>query len=153
MNKIIHKVYINFPIKMVFSSLIDSNVWNSWFTTKCYIGKAIGERIDFFWENYGVDQLNISDGGEIIQWKEPSLFGFTWKPGESVTSVRFALSVRGRGTVVTLEESGYSDSQEDYEAFKSCSVGWGEALTLFKFYLEHGITYGSIPDSQNLEQI
>jgi hypothetical protein len=26
-----------------------------------------------------------------------------------------------------------------------CATGWGEALTLLKFYLEHGLTYGAVP--------
>jgi hypothetical protein len=26
------------------------------------------------------------------------------------------------------------------------ATGWGEALTLWKMYLEHGITYGHVPE-------
>ncbi len=31
------------------------------------------------------------------------------------------------------------------EALLSYACGWGEALTLLKFYLEYGITYGDVP--------
>ncbi len=29
--------------------------------------------------------------------------------------------------------------------FAMCASGWGEALTLLKFYLEHDVVYGSVP--------
>ena len=32
-----------------------------------------------------------------------------------------------------------------------CAAGWGEALTLLKFYLEHGVTYGEVPPATDSE--
>ena len=49
------------------------------------------------------------------------------------------------GTVVTVTESGHTASPKDLEALVECASGWGEALTLLKVYLEHGITYGEVP--------
>ena len=45
------------------------------------------------------------------------------------------------GTVVKLKEYGYEDTEEGHRRCLECATGWGEALTLLKFYVEHGITY------------
>ena len=40
-----------------------------------------------------------------------------------------------------VHEYGYPDTPEGWEQHMSCSTGWGEALTLLKFYVEHGVRY------------
>ena len=45
------------------------------------------------------------------------------------------------GTIVRLREYGYEDTPSGHQGILECAAGWGEALTLFKFYVEHGITY------------
>jgi hypothetical protein len=45
------------------------------------------------------------------------------------------------GSVVTLRETGYPDTDIAKQIMLGCATGWGEALTLLKFYLEHGIKY------------
>jgi hypothetical protein len=44
-----------------------------------------------------------------------------------------------------LVEQGYKQTTSSLQACLGCATGWGEALTLLKFYLEHGITYGTVP--------
>jgi uncharacterized protein YndB with AHSA1/START domain len=39
------------------------------------------------------------------------------------------------------ERYGYPDTPEGWEQHMSCSTGWGEALTLLKYYVEHGLRY------------
>jgi hypothetical protein len=41
------------------------------------------------------------------------------------------------GTLLILEEHGYT--AKDIKSCISCAVGWGEAMTLLKVYLEHGL--------------
>ncbi|WP_435623179.1 SRPBCC family protein [Flagellimonas sp.] len=143
--KISHKVYIPLSPEDIFSKLTNSEIWNIWFTTECSIGKKIGDEVEFIWKDFGVDHLDVKDGGKIIVWDPPHSFGFTWRPGESMTSVIFTLNAHSHGTVLELEESGYSNSKKDFKALIECAVGWGEALTLLKFYLEYGVVYGKIP--------
>ncbi len=45
------------------------------------------------------------------------------------------------GTVVSVKEHGYQDSTEGHVRCLECATGWGEALTLLKFYVEHGLRY------------
>ena len=40
-----------------------------------------------------------------------------------------------------LREHGYPDTPEGMAGLMSCATGWGEALTLLKFYVEHGLRY------------
>ena len=145
MNRISHRVYVNKPLPEVFDSLADGKVWNAWFTTDCSIGSKPGDPVKFVWKDFGIDHESISDQGRIVEFKRPTRLSFTWSPGASVTTVTFSLSPRGEGTIVTLEDRGYTNSAADHQAYAGCSTGWGEALTLFKFYLEHKVTYGAIP--------
>lgn len=47
----------------------------------------------------------------------------------------------GNDTRVELIDSGYPDTPEGRHALMDCACGWGEALTLVKFFVEHGVTY------------
>lgn len=40
-----------------------------------------------------------------------------------------------------LKEVGYSNSDKDIKTCINCAVGWGEAMTLLKIYLEEGVVY------------
>ncbi|MDH4103907.1 MAG: hypothetical protein OEW52_10200 [Thermoleophilia bacterium] len=51
------------------------------------------------------------------------------------------LAEHDEGTVVRLHEHGYPDTPEGWAAFADCSTGWGEALTLLKFHVEHRLRY------------
>ena len=45
------------------------------------------------------------------------------------------------GTLMKLRESGYENSEDGHKRFEDCATGWGQALTLLKFFCEHGIVY------------
>jgi hypothetical protein len=68
---------------------------------------------------------------------------FQWHPDSSeyLTTVDVVFEHEPRGTVVRLREHGYADTPAGREAFVTCATGWGEALTLLKFYVEHGLRY------------
>jgi uncharacterized protein YndB with AHSA1/START domain len=89
----------------------------------------------------GPAHTNAEDGGPIIEALPNQRFVFQWQPGESPSTVAFELEPRGAGTVVYVTESGYSS----WIGLIGCATGWGEALTLLKFYLEYGLTYGAVP--------
>jgi hypothetical protein len=57
------------------------------------------------------------------------------------TKISFDLEEKFGGTVVTLKEVGYPNTPEGRSAMLECASGWGEALTLLKFYLEFGDIY------------
>ena len=59
------------------------------------------------------------------------------------TRVELNLEASGDGTIVRVKEDGYPNSEAGLAACLDCAAGWGEAMTLLKFYLEHGLTYNS----------
>ncbi|GGA67911.1 SRPBCC family protein [Ornithinibacillus halotolerans] len=143
MPEINHSTYIKAPVEKVYQTLTSAEGWNAWFTDNTMLEmdyKGNGEII-LRWENFGSDQVDIEDGGKILEVVSNKRFVFQWSPGEQPSTVRFELEPYREGTAVTLYETGYTNSEKDLRACIQCAVGWGEALTLLKVYLEHGIVY------------
>jgi uncharacterized protein YndB with AHSA1/START domain len=137
--------YIDVPPERVYDTLTTASGWDSWFTKGMELEAWPGGRILFRWVDFGVDHYTVVGGGPVIEAFPPRRFVFQWTPGDSTTTIEFDLEPLGSGTEVRVTESGYTTSPNDLEALVECAGGWGEALTLLKVYLEHGITYGAVP--------
>ncbi|MFX0206756.1 MAG: hypothetical protein ACFFDT_12285 [Candidatus Hodarchaeota archaeon] len=61
------------------------------------------------------------------------------EPGKIIIPIDF--QEIEEGTVVCVKEYGYADTVEGHHRCLECATGWGEALTLLKFYSEHGLRY------------
>jgi hypothetical protein len=83
----------------------------------------------------------------VIEASRPELFVFQWGSEERATTIRTEFAQVDNGTVVTLTEEGYRDTADGLAMILECASGWGEAVTLFKFYIEHGLVYGSAAES------
>ncbi len=140
-----HSVFIEAPIEKVWQTLTTKEGWNSWFTNGTEIDLKEGGYIKLRWKNFGTSHDTTEDGGTILKVTSNKRFVFQWSPASSPTTVAFNLEKLGRGTKVLLTETGYPESERDLQACISCAIGWGEALMLLKFFLEHGITYGKVP--------
>ncbi|MFD1020852.1 SRPBCC family protein [Thalassobacillus hwangdonensis] len=139
MPRIEHQTLIHVPREKVFRTLTTAEGWNAWFTDETsLVLKGKSGDIQLRWNGEGG---TIEDGGAIVEVRENAYFAFEWSPGEGMTKVTFQLAEHDQGTIVTVKETGYSDSEKDIQACVGCAVGWGEALTLLKIYLEHGIVY------------
>lgn len=138
-----HKTYIKVPKEEVYKTITSTDGWNAWFTdnTSLHFNSDGTGDIRFRWVNFGREKVTIEDGGNIIESVQNEKFVFQWSPGNSTTTVTFDLLAYREGTLVTLEETGYSNTTEDIIACIGCATGWGEALTLLKVYLELGIVY------------
>ena len=141
-----HAVFIEAPIEKVWQTLTTSEGWNSWFTDGTEIDLKEGGYIKLRWKNFGIGHYTTEDGGTILKVIPNIKFIFQWSPASSPTTVAFNLEQLGSGTKVLLTETGYPESEKDLQVCIGCAVGWGEALTLLKFFLEHGITYGKVPE-------
>jgi uncharacterized protein YndB with AHSA1/START domain len=95
------------------------------------------------WEDWGADHINTEDHGTVLEVRRPDRFVFTWHPSgpDFMTTVAFDFVPDERGTIVRLHEAGYPDTPAGRHGLLSCATGWGEALTLVKFFLEHGTRY------------
>lgn len=145
LSNIEHTTYINTSPEIVYRTLTTGEGWDAWFTQGTKVDAKPGGFIRLCWKNFGPGRVTVEDGGPILEAELNQKFVFQWSPGDSTTTVAITLHKHGSGTFLKLVESGYSSSNNDVTAIMSCAIGWGEALTLLKFYLEHGVTYGQIP--------
>ena len=138
-----HVTYINAPIEEVYRTLTTAEGWDSWFTDGTMLDAVPGGQIRLRWVNFGTERITAEDGGPVLEVETNRRFVFQWQPGTSATTVAFDLDRLGTGTRVRVRESGYS--MDDVETAIGCAAGWGEALTLLKFWLERGVIYGEVP--------
>jgi uncharacterized protein YndB with AHSA1/START domain len=75
--------------------------------------------------------------------KWPEHFIFQWKADSLSydTTVEIYFEPVEEGTVVSLSEYGFEDSPTGLKDMLNRASGWAQALTLMKFYLEHGVIY------------
>jgi uncharacterized protein YndB with AHSA1/START domain/ribosomal protein S18 acetylase RimI-like enzyme len=144
-----HRTYIHAPPGAVYETLTTASGWDAWFTQGAEVDARPGGWIHFRWVDYGADRVSTEDGGPVLETIPGERLVFQWSPGETVTTVAFELEARGPGTLVTLTEQGHLASERNLAALLGCAVGWGEALTLLKMYLEHGIRYGPVPEGHD----
>jgi uncharacterized protein YndB with AHSA1/START domain len=138
-----YRTYVGSPPHVVYETLTTSSGWDAWFTQGAEVDARPGGWIHFRWVRFGADRVSAEDGGPVLEAVPNGRLVFQWTPrsdpGATATTVAFDLKARGPGTVITVTEWGYSTSEEDLAAYVQCAAGWGEALTLLKIYLEHGI--------------
>ncbi|HEY4000317.1 MAG TPA: SRPBCC domain-containing protein [Candidatus Xenobia bacterium] len=137
---IVQCTYIEVAPDIVYRTLTTAEGWDAWFTQGTLLD---GTSIQLRWKDFGPNYMTAEDGGPILHAVSPARFAFEWSPGRRPTTVRISIEPRGPGTVVTLRETGHTS--EDAETHVSCATGWGEALTLLKFYLEFGHVYRKVP--------
>ncbi len=139
------EVYIDAPSERVYALLTTGDGWDAWFTDGTTVEPRRGGSITLRWKNFGAGRWTAEDGGPVVEADRNRKFSFEGSPGSNPTTVCITLKKLGSGTLVRLTESGYSANGEDLKICIGCAVGWGEALTLLKTYLEHGICYGEVP--------
>lgn len=140
--------YINAPPQRVYEALTKGEEWSRWFTTRATIDARPGGSYEFYWDSFGADLVTDTLTGPVLQAEPNRVFAFKWKSGLGMTTVTFNLEPRGDGTIVQVVEEGYSFDEKDVLACLNCAAGWGEALTLLKYYVEHGVSYGKVPKKE-----
>src|SRR5262249_31655967 len=149
----------------VFMTLTTAEGWDAWFTSGTTLDARPGGQLLLRWNDaetmrhrvtlWGPVHTGLKIGGPVVALQPQQRFAFQWTTAGHPTTVDFCLAERGPGTILTVTESGYTGDDlgatgvvgqmDNRSPFAMCASGWGEALTLLKFYLEHGVTYGAIP--------
>lgn len=137
---IVQRTLVRADRETVWNALTTGKGLDKWFTDGSTSDSVAGGKIRFVWREWGVDKVNTDAGGPILEARSPERFVFQWWD-DRPTTVEIDLSETDEGTVVKVTESGYEDSPEGWRRCIECATGWGEALTLLKFYLEHGVRY------------
>lgn len=139
-----YRTFVAAPVDRVFKAVATADGWSGWFTEEARIDPFPGGEYVFRWGGFGADRIDLELRGRVLTYERPRAFGFEWQSGSDRTSVSILLERRDPGTVVAVEERGYAASDEQLLACLDCACGWAEALTLLKFYVEHGLTYGAV---------
>ena len=142
------RTFFAFPPEKVYDTLTDARKWDEFFTTGMELDPKPGGVCSFAWKDWGPDRYTLKVPGEVVEASRPDCFAFRWGPQEKATTVRIELEAVEKGTVLTLTESGYKDTPEGLAMILECASGWGEAITLLKFYMEHGVVYNSAVTAQ-----
>jgi uncharacterized protein YndB with AHSA1/START domain len=129
------------PRERVYDAFTRAEELDAWFTTGAEVDAHPGGEMTWRWFDWGPDRVTAEDRGPVLEASRPSRFVFRWQAGLGGTTVEVDFEEHPEGTVVRLREHGYPDSPEGWAGFGECSTGWGEALTLLKFYVEHGTRY------------
>jgi len=141
-HEIKHKTFIKVPIEKVFKTITTAEGWDAFFTTGMELDLISGGEMLFKWVDWGAEFYNVSAKSKVLEFREPELFVFEWYPVKNhPTTIKMKLESKFGGTIVTLHESGYPDTAEGRDKILECASGWGEALTLLKFYLEFNTVY------------
>jgi uncharacterized protein YndB with AHSA1/START domain len=149
-DKIRQRTFIAAPREKVYDTVTSARCWDEFFTTGMELDPRPGGICSFAWKDWGPDKYTLKVPGEVDEAKRPELFVFRWGREGKQTTIRIELAVAENGTVLTLTEEGYQDTPEDRGMILECASGWGEAVTLLKFYIEHGIVYTSaMSDKRN----
>ncbi len=132
--------FVAAPPEKVFDTITSADGWNAFFTTGMELDPRPGGRFVWRWKDWGPDFNSLEVLGRVHEVERPGRFVFEWG-AKRPTLVSFDLTEELGGTVVRLTETGYLDTPRDRDMILECACGWGEALTLLKFYLEHGVLY------------
>jgi uncharacterized protein YndB with AHSA1/START domain len=157
--------YLAVPPARVHRALTTADGWDAWFTRGAALDARPGGAFVLRWRDaasrghrvslWGAAHAELEIRAEVIAVEPERRFAFTWTTADHPTTVEFQLAPRGPGTLVSVSESGYTTDDlgivgavgqiDQRSPFAMCASGWGEALTLLKFHLEHGLTYGEVP--------
>lgn len=131
------------PREKVYKAMATAEGLDAWLTQGSTVDARPGGHIMFRWHDWGPDRESAEDGGPVLEALFPERLVFQWRPDDPsyLTTVELDFEEHEDGTVVRVCEYGFQDTPEGRHAMMVCANGWGEALTLLKFWVEHGVRY------------
>jgi uncharacterized protein YndB with AHSA1/START domain len=138
-----YAVLVRAAPEAVYDAITQAEKLDGWFTTGATVDARPGGLIHFRWRDWGPDKVTAEDAGPVLEADRPRRFVFQWSPDDPgyLTTVEIDLVATADGTVIRLREHGYHNTPSGRRKMLECAGGWGEALTLWKFYVEHGVRY------------
>ena len=137
------KTLIRAKPEPIYDALATSEGLDAWFTTGATMDAKPGGGIVFRWENWGTDKFTGEIEGSVLEANRPERFVFRWRAdsGGYDTTVEIDIEPHPEGSLIQLVEYGYEDGPVGTQDLMNRHSGWAQALTLMKFYVEHGVTY------------
>lgn len=115
---------------------------DAWFTTGSAIDLRRGGLMRWHWVDWGVERGDYTVHGRILEIERPERLVFEWWGDDESrkTTVEVTFEERADGTVIRLREFGFIDDERGERSRIENAGGWGQALTLARFWLEQGVT-------------
>ncbi len=139
-----HSVFIRAPRAKVRAALTTAQSMDAWWGTRgSEIDLRPGAKLTLRWRGWGPERdINADRECVVVEVLPPKRFVFRWgETADALTTVEFDLEERTDGTLLRLREHGFAPTAKGRKSFEGNSLGWGEAATLIKFYVEHGVRY------------
>lgn len=132
-----HRLIVRAGSRKIWNALTTTEL-EAWFATRVLIQWP--KTIHIRWKDWGPDKYTGDATWTIEEATPHGHFAFRWRshPSHPETRVDIRLVPHGPITRVEFQETGFGD---DMDAAMANATGWGEAMTLLKFYVEHGIAY------------
>lgn len=142
-DEIRYATFVRAAPEKVYDGIATAEGLDGWFTTGSSVDPRPGGQLVFRWKDFGPERVTDQAVCPVLEAERPKRFVFQWRPDNPsyATTVEMDFEPAEGGTVIRLREHGYQDTPSGLRAMLECSAGWGEALTLWKFYVEHGIRY------------
>jgi len=142
-DKIMYSTLVRAPAETVYDGFATAQGLDGWFTQGSSIDARPGGHMRLRWHEFGADRVTEEANCLVLEARRGQRFVFQWKPdtADYATTVELDFEPVPDGTLVRVRETGYHDTPSGLRAMLNCSAGWGEALTLWKFYIEHGLRY------------
>lgn len=117
---------------------------DGWFTTGAIV-EVRAEGGFRFGGEIGAERLTLESGGRMIEADRPKRVLFRWnsvpEEPESLTTVELTFEPDLRDIIVRVRDGVFPHTDAGWRMFCDCYGDWGEAPTLMKFYVEHGVGY------------
>lgn len=133
-----HAIFIAADPERVWDGVATPEGLDAWFTTGARFSPEVGSPMEFRWDRWGPDRVTVTDTGLVVAAEPGRRWAFEWNSPPSLVDMAFEPA--DGGTVVRLTEQGFEATEEALARMLDCAAGWGEALTLLKLYVEHGIS-------------
>jgi uncharacterized protein YndB with AHSA1/START domain len=127
----------------VYDALATAEGLDGWFTVGTELESKPGGALIFRWKDWGVEKFTGEMRGTVVESRRPERFAFRWPvdSGAYQTTVTIDFQPHEEGCVVQLLEGIYDDDDAGTRDMLNRATGWAQALTLMKFWVEHGVTY------------
>ena len=127
----------------VYNAIATAEGLDKWFTDGAYVDAQPGGEIIFRWKDWGAENYTSENGGPVHAATRNEHFIFQWKTDDRrrLTTVEIKIVQVEKGTLIHLTEYGFKNYLGFIQQMLNRASGWAQALTLMKFYVEHGVTY------------
>ena len=142
-DEIRYTTLVRAPAGKVYDAIATAEGLDGWFTKGASVDARPGGRLIFRWQEFGAERVTDEADCPVLEAERGKRFVFQWQPDspEYSTTVAIDFEEDRQGTLIRLREYGYHDTPGGLRAMLNCSAGWGEALTLWKYYVEYGLRY------------